>query len=81
MSRYFFDVTDGGILTRDEIGADLASDDEARDEALGLLPNLAREVMPGGDQHEIRTTVRNEDGAVVYEATLSLIGRWWPGRR
>lgn len=81
MPRYFFDVTDAGILCPDEYGTDLASDEAARDEGISLLPAIAREVLPDGDQHEFCVSVRNEAGAVVYEASLSLSGRWWPGRR
>lgn len=81
VSKYYLDVTDAGVLTRDVVGVDLADDDEARDEAIGLLPAIARETFPDGDRHEIVVTARNEAGQVVYEAHLTLHGRWWPGRR
>lgn len=81
MPRYFFDVTDAGEFVRDEYGAECADDKDARDQAIMLLPNMARDELPDGDQHEFVATVRNEAGAVVYEASLALNGRWWPGRR
>ncbi len=81
MPEYYFDVTDAGNLSRDEIGTDLRDDAEARDEAISLLPAIARETFPDGDRHEIVVTARNEAGEVVYDANLTLHGRWWPGRR
>ncbi len=81
MPRYFFDITDAGRLTRDDHGIDLVSDEEARDQAISLLPAIARDELPDGDQHEFVAAARNESGQVVYEANLTLHGRWWPGRR
>ena len=81
MPRYFFDITDAGVLTRDEFGSDCDDDQAARDQAVSLLPDIARHELPDGDQHEFVATVRNEAGQVVYEASLALYGRWWPGRR
>ena len=81
MPRYYFDITDADHTTRDEHGHDLADDGEARDQAVAVLPDIARDELPDGDQHEFRVTVRNGDGAVVYEASLTLHGRWWPARR
>ncbi|MBH0619545.1 hypothetical protein I3A86_26005, partial [Salmonella enterica] len=52
MLRYFFDVIDAGVVTRDQFGMDLVSDDEARDHAIALLPCIARDALPDGDQHE-----------------------------
>ena len=80
MPLYYLDVTDAGTTIADEFGTDLADDAEARAQAIGLLPDIAREVMPDGDRHEIAVAVRNEQGRAVYEATLTLHGRWWPGR-
>ena len=81
MPRYFIDVTDAGKQTRDEHGADFADDQEARDQAVALLPHMAKEELPDGDRHEFVATVRNAAGDVVYEASLALYGRWWPGRK
>ena len=81
MPLYFFDVTDAGTIETDDFGTDLADDAEARDQAIGLLPDIARDVMPDGDRHEIAVAVRNEQGQVVYDANLTLHGRWWPGSR
>jgi hypothetical protein len=81
MPRYFFDVTNGGHLTRDDHGIELVDDEEARDQAIALLPDIARDELPDGDEHEFVAAARNETGEVVYEANLTLHGRWRPGRR
>ena len=81
MPLYFFDLTDAGATVVDDTGTDLTDDAEARNEAIGLLPDIARDVMPDGDRHEITVAVRSERGQVVYEASLTLHGRWWPGQR
>ena len=79
--RYYFDITDAGHLARDEHGSECADDRDARDQAISLLPDIARDELPDGDQHKFVATVRNESGQIVYEASLALNGRWWPGRR
>ncbi|MGI4765356.1 MAG: DUF6894 family protein [Janthinobacterium lividum] len=81
MPRYFFDITDAGRLTRDQYGIELLGDQEARDQAIALLPAIARDELPDGDRHEFVAAARNLAGEVVYEANLTLHGRWWPGRR
>ena len=81
MPTYFFDIIDGGNVTSDQFGVDLENDDEAREQAIALLPSIARDALPDGDEHEFVATVRNEQDQVVYEASLALRGRWWPGRR
>lgn len=81
MPRYFFDVIDAGNLTRDEFGIDLADDKEARDQAIALLPDMARDELPDGDQHEFVAMARNDRGEIVYEASLALNGKWRPGQR
>ena len=81
MPRYWFDIIDAGDPTRDSYGVDLADDDEARDQAIGLLQEMMRFELPDGDRHEIVVKARNERDQIVYEASLALDGRWWPGRR
>ena len=75
MPRCYFDVIDAGDLTRDQFGVDLANDDEARHQAIALLPEMARADLPDGDQHEFVAMARNEAGEIVYEASLALNGR------
>ena len=80
MPHYYFDMIDAGNLARDEFGMDLANDDEARDEAIALVSEMARHELPDSDQHEFITKARDEKGEIVYEASLALNGRWRPGQ-
>ena len=81
MPKYYFDLIDGGTATRDEFGIDLADDDEARDQAIALLPDMAHHEMPDGDDHEFVASARNEKGEIVYEGSLAFHGTWRPGQR
>ena len=76
MPRYFFDLTDRQGFHRDEFGVECASAQEARDQAVCLLPDIARSEMPNGDRHDIRVQMRDESEVVVYDATLSLRAGW-----
>jgi hypothetical protein len=76
MPRYFFDTTNGETAYVDTDGLDLADDEEARTHALDALPDMASDDMPNGDDRRLVVTVRGEDGAVVYTASLTLRGRW-----
>ena len=74
MTRYFFDLQDGTGFHRDEIGEDLTSFEEARDQCQSLLPDIAREELPDGDLHTITCQVRDEAGRVVYRGELTYRG-------
>ena len=72
MLRYFFDVTDTGIVSADDEGTELASIEEARREALQTLGEIARDELPDGDCREFVITIREGDGPVILTASLSL---------
>lgn len=76
MPRFFIDTDDGDRLDRDEEGYDLSDSAAARIEAIGALPDLARSQIPDGDRRTFTVRVRDADGTPVYEATLTLEGRW-----
>jgi hypothetical protein len=46
MARYFFDTPDNSHSLRDELGLELDSLEEARDEATRGLADLAKDVLP-----------------------------------
>ncbi len=58
--EYSFDITDAGDTIRDEHGIDLADESDARDQAISLLPEIARDASPDGDDHEFVAKARNE---------------------
>ena len=76
MPRYFFDIDDGDRRTLDDEGFDLPGLQEARDEAIRVLPDIARDVLPDGDHRNFVVTVRAEGGLPVFRATLSLVAKW-----
>lgn len=76
MPRYFFDVDDGERRTADRDGHDMASPAAARRAAIGLLPAVAADVMPDGDQRLIRVDVHEGDGQPLFHASLWLRARW-----
>jgi hypothetical protein len=76
MPRYFFDIDDGERRSLDEDGLEFASPWEARANAIAVLPDIAREVMPDGDRRDLVSSVRNEGGDVLFTAKLSLVAEW-----
>jgi hypothetical protein len=76
MPRYFFDIDDGEIVTEDDEGLEVDGLAMARDRAIAVLPNIARDVLPDGDRRTFIVTVRNTDGANVFQATLVFEARW-----
>src|SRR4051794_13534329 len=74
--RYFFDFEDNGRLAVDEEGSDLDSIEQARSEAAGFLPAIAKDELPDGEDRVFVTTVRDEAGHALYRATLTYRGEW-----
>lgn len=78
MPLYFFDSGDHERVLRDDVGVELPGIQEARDEAVRLLPNIARDMCLGGDRQTIISMVRNEQDQLIFRATLSLEAEWLP---
>lgn len=74
MPRFFFDIDEGDTTSRDEVGIELPDLQRAKTEAVVTLPALAREAPVGCEDWIVRSSVRNEIGQVIFEATLQL--RW-----
>ena len=72
MPRYFFDVDDGEHLTSDIDGQEMESLQAAQNEAIALLPDIARMVLPDGDRRTIVSVLRTDADCIVLRATLSL---------
>jgi len=74
MARYFFDLHDGSFKL-DDTGTECADFDAVRREAKRLLPEVAKEVLPEGEDHLTLTVrVRDERHETVYTATLMFNG-------
>lgn len=81
MPRYFFDTFDGDRLITDSEGIELPDLEQVKAEAQRALPDLARDVLPDGDQKTFIVSVRDEAGQVILRAALSLIVETAPGSR
>ncbi|MGI3903330.1 MAG: DUF6894 family protein [Janthinobacterium lividum] len=76
MPLYYFDVYDNERLEPDDFGVELDNLDEARVQAIALLPHMAREASPDGDHHVFKVVVKCEDKRVRYISTLTVEGSW-----
>ena len=74
MPCYFIDFRDGDDVVIDTIGSDVPGFEEARDEAIELLPQVAKDRLPDGEHREFVATVRDEAGTQLYRATLTFHG-------
>lgn len=70
MPLYFFDLRDGKNHTIDDFGTEFDRLEEARNYAISLLPDIAREELPDGPRRNFACNVRDKDGNIVYEAVL-----------
>lgn len=76
MPCFFIDTNDGDFSYHDDQGHELPDQDVARKIALDVLPDMARDKIPDGDQRTFSVHVRDQTGAVIYIATLALNGGW-----
>ncbi len=76
MPRYFFDIDDGDTSTEDDEGVEFSDLQEARDRAIGVLPNIARDILPDGDRRDFVITVKDACGKPIFRATLAFQAEW-----
>ena len=81
MSRYFFDTDDGEQADQDKIGISFSNADLARAEALRALTDMARDVMPDGNERRFSVHVRDREGNGIFEAKLTLRAKWLSGEK
>jgi hypothetical protein len=67
MPRYYFDIHDGIVPVRDELGLQLDGVEAAQREAVRALPELAKDT-----QNNVVVEVRDEADNLVLRATLSI---------
>lgn len=76
LTRYFFDVHDGGPQL-DDTGTELPDLDAVRLQAIHTLPDIARDEIPkDGDRRTFTVLVTDENGHPIYSATLNFTGLW-----
>lgn len=76
MPLFFFDVEFNGKLDRDPFGIELKSLEEARSQAIGLLPEIALDEKAEGEHRTITAMVRCHLGHIRYRTTLTIDGGW-----
>ena len=76
MPRFYFDVFDNGRLITDDVGTELPDLYEARKQALSLLPAVASDISPDGDQHDFTAVVRCHERRIRFRTTLSVRSEW-----
>lgn len=76
MPWFFFDVHNGKLSSRDEIGDMKPDREHARWIALDMLSSIVRDELPDSDQRDFSVHVRDEDDRVIFTATLTLVTRW-----
>ena len=74
MSHYFIDYQSVAGLQEDDEGSDLATFDQARKEAIGMLAQMANYQLPDGEHREFAAIVRDDKGTSLYRATLTFHG-------
>ncbi len=76
MSVFYFDTHDDQHTVRDDTGMELPDLEAARKEAMKLLPDIARDVLPNdGNRRDIIGDIRDETGRLVFTAHLAFIAR------
>ena len=75
LPRYFVDVQDGDDIYQDDLGSELKDFEQARQEALASLAQIARDNLMEGAGRECIVTIRNECGTSLYRATLAFYDR------
>jgi len=78
MPLYFFDFDDGdgAPSAPDTMGTDLPSLASVPEEAVAVLANIAKDRLPDGSHRVFSASVRNEEGRVVFTASLTLQSGW-----
>lgn len=74
MPHYFVDFQDGDKLQHDDDGMHVENFDQARDGAIRMLPQVAKEELPDGEHRRFAATIRDESGTILYRATLTFHG-------
>ncbi|MEN3792613.1 hypothetical protein [Fulvimarina sp. MAC3] len=76
MPTFYFDVEDDRTLHRDETGIECDSSDAIQKFAIEALPTIASERVLEASAHTIAILVRDEAGAYVFRAEMTLTAGW-----
>ena len=76
MPRYFFKFQDGPEELWDVEGQVFDGPSKGRELLIKVLCDLAQEGLPDGDFHVFKAQLFDEAGTALYEASLTLRGKW-----
>jgi Domain of unknown function (DUF6894) len=78
MPLYFFDFDDDDRAPSapDTMGTDLPTLASVPEEAVAVLANIVKDRLPDGSHRVFSASVRNEEGLVIFTATLTLQSGW-----
>ena len=76
MPRYYFDVFDGDHIAQDDSGIDFRDEDEAAEQAVAALPEMAHDELQDGPQRDFWVRVRDESGTCIFVADLKFKADW-----
>ena len=76
MPRYYIDTDDGSLFITDDEGREYASIAAARAMAQRAVVDMAHRLIPDGEHRTFTAAIRDENGTVLYVATLSFDGEW-----
>jgi hypothetical protein len=79
VARYFFEVHANGRAIADDEGYELASVQDACQEVLATLADIAKDRAPDGCPTEVAITARDSTGREVFTASLCLRIDWGSG--
>lgn len=77
MPRYFIDFQEGNDTIKDEEGGELKDLNVAREQAVEIFSHLDYRNLCDGPQHTYATSVRDEQGRIVYKADLTFSGTYF----
>lgn len=72
MAKFFFDTLVDDTLDFDTVGVDLPDVEAAKSEAKAALTDMARDTPPRGNHMALLMKVRDETGAEIYVASLTI---------
>ena len=75
MPRFYFDITDGGLIL-DDVGTEFANAHAARDAAIKVLPDVARDTIGEGEGREVVVLMRDASDKALFTASLTLAAKW-----
>lgn len=76
--RYYFDLTNGHGLVRDEVGQVIDDQAGLEREVSRILTDVARDELPATRKGEVKVDVRDDSGHPIYRGSISFEKRWIP---